>query len=198
VNNRLNAIQAKELGEFKIKFEAEQQKTALVQKEAADAQLALRQYVENVAKRQRPRLLDFKKFVADLKGKTKGTITLLYSPNDSEAYTFAGHIRRWLGPGVDGDGAGWDVSVPTPIPAQGGDTHPDLATAPPAMKYGAWYGLGIETSESDAGHIPPFEDKTALGVLTMALMENGFPPVVSFGVTSVPRGKILLVVGQKQ
>ena len=37
VNNRLNAIQAKELGEFKIKFEAEQQKTATAQKEAAEA-----------------------------------------------------------------------------------------------------------------------------------------------------------------
>jgi hypothetical protein len=37
VNNRLNAIQAKELGDFKIKFEGEQQKTALAQKEAAEA-----------------------------------------------------------------------------------------------------------------------------------------------------------------
>ncbi len=37
VNNRLNAIQAKELGDFKIKFEEEQQKTALAQKEAAEA-----------------------------------------------------------------------------------------------------------------------------------------------------------------
>lgn len=37
VNNRLNAIQAKELGDFRIKFEGEQQKTALAQKEAAEA-----------------------------------------------------------------------------------------------------------------------------------------------------------------
>jgi len=37
VNNRLNAIQAKELGDFKIKFEGEQQKTARAQKEAAEA-----------------------------------------------------------------------------------------------------------------------------------------------------------------
>jgi hypothetical protein len=37
VNNRLNVIQAKELADFKIKFEEEQQKTALAQKEAAEA-----------------------------------------------------------------------------------------------------------------------------------------------------------------
>jgi hypothetical protein len=37
VNNRLNKIQAKELEAFRIKFEAEQQKTALAQKEAAEA-----------------------------------------------------------------------------------------------------------------------------------------------------------------
>jgi transcription elongation GreA/GreB family factor len=37
VNNRLNAIQATELGDFRIKFEGEQQKTALAQKEAAEA-----------------------------------------------------------------------------------------------------------------------------------------------------------------
>src|SRR6266436_329023 len=37
VNNRLNAIQAKELGDFRLKFEEEQQKTALAQKEAAEA-----------------------------------------------------------------------------------------------------------------------------------------------------------------
>jgi hypothetical protein len=37
VNNRLNAIQAQELGDFKLKFEEEQQKTAGAQKEAAEA-----------------------------------------------------------------------------------------------------------------------------------------------------------------
>jgi hypothetical protein len=40
VNNRLNAIQAKELGDFRIKFEEEQQKTALAQKEVAEAKKA--------------------------------------------------------------------------------------------------------------------------------------------------------------
>ena len=179
-------------------LEKEQQKTAHAQKEAAEAQLALQKYIDDVAKHQRPRLLDFKKFVADLTGKSKGSVTLLYAPNDSEAYTFAIHIRRWLGPGVDGDGAGWNVSVPMPIPAEGGDPHPDLATAPPAMKYGAWNGLGILVSDPGNGHIPPWEDKTPIGVLTMALMNNGFPPITQFGVTSVPKGTILLVIGQKQ
>jgi hypothetical protein len=37
VNNRLNAIQSKQLDDFKLRFEAERQKTALAQKEAAEA-----------------------------------------------------------------------------------------------------------------------------------------------------------------
>ena len=37
VNNRLNALQSKELDDFKLRFEAEQQKTAVAQKEAAEA-----------------------------------------------------------------------------------------------------------------------------------------------------------------
>jgi hypothetical protein len=37
VNNRLNVIQARELADFRLKFEGEQQKTALAQKEAAEA-----------------------------------------------------------------------------------------------------------------------------------------------------------------
>src|SRR6266481_3939208 len=40
VNNRLNALQAKELADFRIKFEEEQQKTAVAQKEAAEAKEA--------------------------------------------------------------------------------------------------------------------------------------------------------------
>lgn len=175
-----------------------QQKTAIAQKESAEAQLALKKYVDEVAKQQRPRLLDFKKFVAFLKNKPKGIVKILYSPNDSEAYMFAVHIRRWLGPGVDGDGAGWEVSSPVPIPPEGGDPHPDLADAPPAMKYGAWYGLGILTSEPINGHHPPWEDKTAVGTLTMALLDNGFAPISHFGVTSVSKGVLVLVVGQKQ
>lgn len=198
ISNRINVIQTKELEDFRLRIEGEQQKTAKVQREAAEAQLALRKYVDNVAAHQRPRLLDFKKFVASLKDKPKSTITILYSPNDSEAYTFAGHIRRGLGSGTDGDGAGWEVSAPVPIPAEGGYSHSDLAKAPPAMKYGAWYGLGILTSDAIDGHQPFWEDKSALGALTMAFIDNGFAPVSHFGVTSIPRGELVVVVGQKQ
>lgn len=196
--NQINARQAKELREFQLKLEGEQQRTADAQQKASASQLALQKYVDEVARRQRPRLLDFNRFVAALKGKPRANVELLYSPNDSEAYTFAGHIKRWLGPGVNGDGAGWEVSGPVPIPTEGGDQHAGLANAPPAMKFGAWYGLAILTSEPIAGHHPPWNDKTPVGVLTMALMDNGFPPISHFGITSVPEGKLLLVVGQKQ
>lgn len=49
---KLNKIQAKELRQFQLKMESEQQKTAEAQKEAANAQLALRQYVNNVAAKE--------------------------------------------------------------------------------------------------------------------------------------------------
>jgi hypothetical protein len=179
------------------RLEEEQRKTAKAQKEAADAQSALQGHINEVAKRQGQRLLDFKKFVAFLRGKPKGAVRILYSPNDPEAYTFAVHIRRWLGLGVDGDGAGWDVSAPVPVPPEGGDPHPDLANAPPAMKYGAWSGLGILTGDSIEGHHPFWEDKTTMGALVSALMDNGFNPVSHFGVAPMPKGVMILVVGQK-
>jgi hypothetical protein len=49
VNNRLNLKQAKELDEFKIKFEDEQQKTALAQKEAAEAKQLAGSFERDIA-----------------------------------------------------------------------------------------------------------------------------------------------------
>jgi hypothetical protein len=49
VNNRLNAIQATELNDFKIKFEGEQQKTALAQKEASEAKAKADKFESDIA-----------------------------------------------------------------------------------------------------------------------------------------------------
>ena len=161
--------------------------------------LKTKKLVNDLATRERQRILDTKKFVKDLKGKPKGVVKLLYSPNDSEAYMFAVQIYRWLGPGVNGDGAGWKVSSPLPIPSNGEYTYnKDLTNAPLAMKYGAWWGLGISTSELLDGHYPYWQDKSAIGALERAFLDNGYTPICHFGVKSLPRNVILLVVGQKQ
>ncbi len=49
VNNRLNAIQGRELDDFKLKFEVEQQKTALAQKEASEAKAKADKFEGDIA-----------------------------------------------------------------------------------------------------------------------------------------------------
>ena len=140
------------------KLEGEQQKTARAQKEAADAQLALKKYVEEVARRERPRQLDGKKFVKSLQGKPQARIVLLYDPGNSEAWHFARDIYWWLGKGVGNDkGAGWEVSVPTPIPSNAAITDPTSANAPPAMRFSGAatrFGITFVVKRMEA-NIPP-------------------------------------------
>ena len=92
---------------------------AEAQKETAEAQLALRKYIDDVKKERGPRRLEFQKFVGALRGRSKAPVEILYAPNDEEALEFALQIRRWLGSGDNGDGAGWDVKEPRPIPVTG-------------------------------------------------------------------------------
>lgn len=153
---------------------------------AANAELAL----EELRRRQAPRSLDFKKFVEALKDKPKAKVEILYQPNDTEAYNFAVHIRRWLGPG-DGDGAGWEVLPPKPIPPEGGDARFPI-DAPPSLRFGAWYGLGLFSNKS----WKPFETDTALGALIDAFRMSGFSSLVHED-AALPENFILVVVGQK-
>lgn len=109
---------AGDAGERAAKLENEaavaRTKQAKAQKESAEAQLALKQYIEEVAKRQGRRMItDHKPFLAALENKPKAKVILAFKQNDSEAYLFALMIRRWLGDGDHGDGAGWEVTEPT-------------------------------------------------------------------------------------
>jgi hypothetical protein len=69
----------------------------------------------DVRRRGLVRDFDFNKFQEHLKGVEKKNVELLYKPEDGEAFLLAGAIWRWLGPGHDGDGLGWNVSKPTPL-----------------------------------------------------------------------------------
>ncbi|HEV3221218.1 MAG TPA: hypothetical protein VGZ48_15740 [Candidatus Acidoferrales bacterium] len=107
-NRPLRKIEAQEM-------ETERQKTAKAQEDAAKAQLELRKYIDGVAKRAGPRMLDVPRFMLELKGQPRGKVEIFFKDADSEASLFAGQIRRWLGQGENGDGAGWDVSRPRPF-----------------------------------------------------------------------------------
>ena len=98
----------------------QQEKTALAQADSAKAQLALKQYVDVVAKSRNERQLDSTRFVELLKGKPKGSVEIWYEPTDPEAWHFASDIGRWLGP----EGAGWEVSKIQPFPVEPEPTYP--------------------------------------------------------------------------
>jgi len=183
----------------------EQRKTAKAQEEAAKAQLALNKYVDNVARRQRPREIDGKALVKLLEGKPKARVELLYNPNDSEAWWFADELYLWLGKGNGQEpGAGWEVSPPEPIAADAGYKGQHLDKAPTAMRLagaGTTTGITFVTKEnvdynSDA--------RKPLNALTMAFSSSitaGLRKgVASYGGEydpSLPDDLIVVVVGPK-
>jgi len=193
LGDHINEKQTERSRKFNEGLTAAKTELARAQKETAEAQLALRKYIEDVAIARGPRRLDFKKFVAELRGKPKGTVQIWFAPNDEEAFELALQINRWLGPGDKSDGVGWTVREPKPIPASGGipEISPD---APPGIRYGAMNGMAIIANRLPS---PPPADKTALGALTDALLNCGLPHAVE-QMSSLPDGFFILVIGQKR
>lgn len=111
--NKLNRVQAREIREFRINIEQEQQKTAAAQTEAANAQLALHTYVTVLAKSVNPRIIDPNRFAELLRGTEPGSVDILYESTDEEARVFAMQIEHCLGSA----GAGWSVKT-EPFPAK--------------------------------------------------------------------------------
>jgi hypothetical protein len=178
-------------------LEVEQRKTADAQKEAAEAQLALKTYVEKVARRQRARGLNVKKLIELLDGKPKLRVELLYNPNDSEAWSLARQIHTWVGEGSSSQkGAGWSVSPPMPIPPEA--RYNDI---PPAMRFGGAYttfGLTFRAKDISKGA----DLSTALGALMEAINRSVTPEEraltgVFEGDSSLPDNPIVVVVGPK-
>jgi hypothetical protein len=103
--NRINRAQARELRDFQLRIEGEQQKTAEAQKEAAQAQLALSQSLFAFARRAGDRVLDSGKFIDGLKDKPKRTVEIWCRPDDTEAERFSEDILRAV------MSVGWPASV---------------------------------------------------------------------------------------
>lgn len=196
LGDRINEKQSEQLRKFNEEITAAKSELSKQQKETAEAQLALRKYIEDVNLSRGPRMIiDHNAFVAALRGKPKAKVEILFAPNDEEAFELAGMIRRWLGPGDKGDGAGWEVAEPRPIPPVGGDPRisPD---APPAIRYGAMGGLAIISK-----HLPNLLDKDFKDSSYGALMDAFFTArLVASGesVHTLPEGLFIIVIGQKR
>jgi hypothetical protein len=147
-----------------LELEREQQKTALAQREAAEAQLAVKSYVDVLAKSMNPRMLDSRRFIEILKGKPKGTAEIWYEPNDVEARDFASQLHDLLG----ANGAGWNVVGIRPLSGEPLYTIVEGQTSPLDE-------LRVEAADTGmavtSNRLFPYdvEGQTAWGALNMAI-----------------------------
>jgi hypothetical protein len=175
---------------------------ALVTDQAGDAVLEAYKSVSFLSDRK---LNNPQKFVEALKGKPKARVELWYNPNDSEAWTFAREIYWWLGEGPSkGEGAGWRVSAPIPIPPNKGilsmGAYP---TAPIGMRFdGSGTSSGLTFIAKNLIR-DTTNRQTALGVLTDVLGQSIYPlrtRSTSFSGAenpSLPDDLVIVVVGPK-
>ena len=103
--NVINKRQSRELQEFRLRIEAEQQKTAKAQQDAAEAQKLLAQSLTRFVRRSGDRIADFNKLVEAFKDKPKGVMEVRYKDDDSEAKKFSEDIERAF------QSIGWAVST---------------------------------------------------------------------------------------
>lgn len=116
-------------------------KTGSLEKES----LILESRLSVVAKRQEFRMLDAKVFLDLLRGKPKAKASVWYLPENLESFSLGDQIVRWLGPGVNGDGAGWKLIDFRPVPPTGGAPFAPKG-APSLVRYGSVGGLSILSS----------------------------------------------------
>ena len=174
------------------RLEREQQKTAVAQKEAARAQLAMRSYVDLLAKNVNPRTVDGARFVKLLDGRPKARVAIWYEPDDFETEVFADQLHMWLGSA----GAKWDV-VEGQLPTKHGDkpAKQDL-TVTEVVLQSPPIGLAISSkrlSDSDGN--------TSLNALVNALRlgvlggEDASGLSMMFEDPTLPEDHIVLVIG---
>lgn len=138
----------------------------------------------------RSRLLDSEKLIAALSGKPRAHAEVLYAPYDGEAYMLGVQLKGAF------EQIGWTVSGPKHVPEEGG--NPNLADAPPAMRWGADIGgIAVRT------HLyrqPDITDSacraSVLGRLSQALMESGLGCQLVPD-SSLPDNTYVIVVGEK-
>jgi hypothetical protein len=186
-------------------LEKERQKTALFQKEADVARLALEARIADEANRagQLQRialgriLTDPKVFVKSLEGKPKAKVEVVYpSGTDPEPFSFASQIERWLGSGTTNDGAGWEVKL-RPLTEE--DAISSLGVRPDAplvLRAGIWVPGGFAIAASTIGTPGDFTS-TASGALMKAFMDCGNGGGNIWYDRRVPSDTLRLVIGPR-
>jgi hypothetical protein len=172
------------------RLEGEQQKTAKAQKEAADAQLELRKYVEHIEYATNPRwrnVIGREKDITDaLRGKPVSKFEILYVSEDEEAFTLASVLHGIL------LSAGWTASDFRPLKesdALGGTLN--IPSVPLAVRSGAWWGMSINVKKASDSTLEHVNDSAA-AALVMALGggQIGTDP-------RLPDDIVRLVIGKK-
>jgi hypothetical protein len=177
--------------------ETGKQRTALAQEDAAKAQLALKQYVDEVAKRQRPRTLPADVLRNALSGKPPAKAEILYSPEGGEPYQFA--LELFFGLWA----LKWEVAQPRPIPPDliigRYRTMPKelLATLPATMRVGGQpTGVTLVLKNGSIAYADMVEGKSISGALFKALADT-LGSVSGGQDDSLPDDMVRIVVGAK-
>jgi hypothetical protein len=150
--------------------------------------------IARLHKAVRPRMLDRKIFLEDLKGKPKAKVEILYKPGDDEAWGLALQIGWGL------SGAGWEVVEPRPLTEADIPEGPmNKPTVPLTSRPSVILNPGLVLV---ANRIPenPFGDEgknnPALA-LNLALMKAGAGGGQINLDPKLPDGLIKVIIGQK-
>jgi hypothetical protein len=126
-----------------------------------------------------------------LAGRPKAKVEILYDELDAGSFSFSQQIQRWLGPGNNNDGAGWEVTDFRQFCDH--DTLPGLikGNAPLTVRATAGWELCI------IGKIMPTKSSDPFGILSDALTLAAQCPAIMLSDTRLPEGLIRLLIGQK-
>ena len=182
------------------RLEVEQRKTAEAQQKAAVAQLELKKALEQVSLRQEPRSFDSEAFLRVMKGNPTGSVDVIYTPGDWEAYRFAGQIFAALE-----RANGWVVTDLKPIPEGVGEKTINSPTVPVPARFsgtGSRCGITLLVPGGTRDSLVDTREHTALWALVHGL-EQGCLPNGAFGVSDesssyLAPGHFVIVVSPKE
>jgi hypothetical protein len=174
--------------EVETDLEKQKEKTAAAEKRLLE-----------LAERQSPRFVRKDAISSLLRGKATGTVTILYQPNDPEAYWFAFSLMGEISQG------GWKVpSLPEPIPVDMTPRTPGFSDEqmrqvaafeqrfPAAMRVGVGSGLTILARSIQDDQPAEGAYRVLTDALTSVKVLNGRRLDIS-----LPQDSFILVVGPK-
>lgn len=190
LSNKVNAIQKKESGEFRLQFEAQKERTANAEAE-----------VLRLQKRVSPRIIDgaaFHTYISLLGSVPRpNRVEIMYLKDDPECFSLAQQLYQLI------KQSGWNALNPIPIPAADAASFSDRPTA---MTVGGQpsgvtiVAHSLSETEASAKLIFPDQDwiKTPWTVLSNAVMNTlGGVGGAAGGSYAPPEGTLRVVVAPR-